>query len=66
MHAGTTTISVVNNHGQDAGTVSVNRQDNNLTIKVTGLTGNLPVIVHEDGKVVAKATIENGQADIKL
>lgn len=66
MHAGTTTIRVVNNHGQDAGTVSVNRQDNNLTIKVTGLTGNLPVIVHEDGKVVAKATIENGQADIKL
>lgn len=66
MHAGTTTISVVDNHGQDAGTVSVNRQDNSLTIKVTGLTGNLPVIVHEDGKMVAKATIENGQADIKL
>lgn len=66
MHADTTTISVVDNHGQDAGTVSVNRQDNSLTIKVTGLTGNLPVIVHEDGKMVAKATIENGQADIKL
>ena len=66
MHAGTTTISIVDNHGQDAGTVSVNRQDNSLTIKVTGLTGNLPVIVHEDGKMVAKATIENGQADIKL
>lgn len=65
MHAGTTTISIVDNHGQDAGTVSVNRQDNSLTIKVTGLTGNLPVIVHEDGKMVAKATIENGQADIK-
>lgn len=65
MHADTTTISVVDNHGQDAGTVSVNRQDNSLTIKVTGLTGNLPVIVHEDGKMVAKATIENGQADIK-
>ena len=66
MHDGTTKISVVNNHGQDTGTVTVTRNGSALTVKTTGLTGKLPVIIHEDGQVVAQSTIENGAAKFNL
>ena len=66
MHEGTTTISVVNHDGKDAGKVTVQRNGNKFTVSVDGLSGNLPVIVHENSQIVAKTTIKGGDVTVEV
>lgn len=66
MHEGTTTISVVDNHGKDAGSVTVKRNGNQFSVTTKGLSGKLTAFVHENGKLVAQADLKEGEAEIKL
>jgi len=59
MHEGTTTVAVVDQKGQDAGQVTVDRQANELVVTTIGLTGSATVLVHENGHVTQAALTGN-------
>jgi len=59
MHEGTTTVAVVDQKGQDAGQVTVDRHGNELAVTTTGLTGSATVLVHENGHVTQAALTGN-------
>lgn len=65
MHEGTTKVQVVDKHGEDAAEVIVTRQGNQFTVKTTGLSGDLTVTVHENGRAQDEQ-LTNGASDFTL
>lgn len=65
MHEGSTSVAVVDQKGQDAGKVTVDRSGNQLTVTTSGLTGSATIYVHENGKVT-KAALNGTEATITL
>ncbi|QMU08287.1 alpha-xylosidase [Levilactobacillus suantsaii] len=57
--------SVVDNRGKDVAKVQAKRKGNEVSVKTTGLSGDITVYVH-DGTNVVKATLDNGQAKVSL
>jgi len=65
MHEGVTSVAVVNQKGQDAGKVTVDRSGNQLKVTTSGLTGSATIYVHENGQVT-KAALDGSNATITL
>src|SRR5699024_1930108 len=65
MHEGTTSTTVVDQKGHDAGKVTVERHGNELKVSATGLTGSNTILVHENGKVT-KVALSGDNATINL
>ena len=65
MVDGSTTVAVVNQQGQDAGHVTVDRSGNDLKVTTDGLTGDATIYVHENGKVT-KVALDGTSATISL
>ena len=65
MHEGTTKVQVVDKHGEDAAEVVVTRQGNHFTVKTTGLSGDLTLTVHENGRAQDEQ-LTNGASDFTL
>ncbi|KRM13061.1 alpha-xylosidase [Paucilactobacillus suebicus] len=52
MAQGTTEQKVVDNHGNDAAKVTVTRDGDNFIVSADGLSGDVKVSVHDDGKII--------------